>query len=221
MTTIEATIKVDVPLTQAYNQWTQLEDFSTFMHNVEDVNQLDETHNEWVVSVAGVERRYRTEVIQQQPDERIVWKSLDEPVHMGIAEFDELSPELTQVRVALDWEPGGVVESLGAMFGRDRAAVQSALEEFKEFIEGRHDATGMWRGTVNPNGEGAMSTMEQQPTSPGPDSTEVHEEETPETPVNPGPSHEPKHRQFDPETEEVLRAQQERRIDEWRGNQRV
>ena len=217
MTTVAQTITVDVPLSQAYNQWTQLEDFPTFIDPVDEVIQLDDKHNEWVISIGGVERRYQTEVIHQEPDARIVWTSLETPRHTGVVEFQERAPEQTEVTVALEWEPEGVIENVGAMFGRDSAAVDKALHNFKDFIEGRGDATGLWRGTITPEKEHAMS----QPTSPGPDSTEVHEPAQPERPVHPGPPKEPIHRELDPETEDALRAQQERHLDQWRGNQRV
>lgn len=42
MTTIEKSIDVEVPVTVAYNQWTQFEEFPQFMEGVEEVRQLDD-----------------------------------------------------------------------------------------------------------------------------------------------------------------------------------
>jgi hypothetical protein len=55
--TITESIEVDVPVSTAYNQWTQFEDFPLFMEGVEHVEQLDDTRLHWV---AKRRRRSRT-----------------------------------------------------------------------------------------------------------------------------------------------------------------
>ena len=42
MSTIEESIDIDVPIRTAYNQWTQFEEFPSFMEGVEEVTQEDE-----------------------------------------------------------------------------------------------------------------------------------------------------------------------------------
>jgi uncharacterized membrane protein len=41
-TKVEESVRVDVPVTTAYNQWTQFEDFPYFMGGVTEVRQLDD-----------------------------------------------------------------------------------------------------------------------------------------------------------------------------------
>jgi uncharacterized membrane protein len=53
MANIEKTIDVDVPVSTAYNQWTQFEDFPRFMEGVQEVRQLDDTRLHWVADVGG------------------------------------------------------------------------------------------------------------------------------------------------------------------------
>src|SRR5688572_25719439 len=48
MSRVEQSIEIDVPVRTAYNQWTQFEEFPTFMEGVESVTQLDDTHLRWV-----------------------------------------------------------------------------------------------------------------------------------------------------------------------------
>lgn len=40
---VQETIEIDVPLSTAYNQWTQFEEFPRFMESVEAVRQIDDT----------------------------------------------------------------------------------------------------------------------------------------------------------------------------------
>ena len=42
MPSIEEFIEVNVPLKTAYNQWTQFEEFPSFMEGVESVTQLED-----------------------------------------------------------------------------------------------------------------------------------------------------------------------------------
>ena len=54
MATIEQSIEVQVPVSTAYNQWTQFEEFPTFMEGVTNVEQIDDRHLHWVAEVGGV-----------------------------------------------------------------------------------------------------------------------------------------------------------------------
>jgi hypothetical protein len=51
--------------------------------------------------------------------------------------------------VQLDWEPEGLLESVGALVGAGSHAVKKDLKNFKEFIESRGAETGAWRGDVD------------------------------------------------------------------------
>ena len=46
MAQVIETIDVDVPVEQAYNQWTQFESFPHFLSFVESIQQQDATHNQ-------------------------------------------------------------------------------------------------------------------------------------------------------------------------------
>lgn len=50
------TVDVDVPVTTAYNQWTQFESFPQFMDGVDEVIQVDDTSTHWKISIGGVEQ---------------------------------------------------------------------------------------------------------------------------------------------------------------------
>lgn len=71
---VEETVNVAVPVRTAYNQWTQFESFPQFMSGVESVTQLTDTTNHWVTKVGGVRREFDTEIVDQEPDDRIAWR---------------------------------------------------------------------------------------------------------------------------------------------------
>ena len=148
MSTVTKSVDVDVPITTAYNQWTQFESFPEFMGGVDKVEQLDERRLHWQISVGGVHREFDAEITEQHPEERVAWKSTDGTTHAGVVTFHKLDDAKTRVTVQLDWEPDGTLEKAGSAVGVDDRQVSSDLDRFKSFIESRSQETGAWRGEV-------------------------------------------------------------------------
>jgi len=149
-------VDVRVPLRTAYNQWTQVESFPHFMSGVVAVQQLDERHTHWVTEVAGSRREFDAEIVEQLPDERIAWRSIDGDVrHSGMVMFEALADGGTRVTVDLAWEPDGLVQKAGGAIGMDSLQVKADLERFREFIEERGVETGQWRGRIPEPGSGS------------------------------------------------------------------
>ena len=152
MATVQESIEVNVPLSQAYNQWTQFEDFPQFMSGVDSVRQLDDTTVHFQTSIAGVKREYDARIALQEPDRLVTWESLDEPRNAGTVRFEPLGADQTKVTVELTWEPDSAAEKIGAAVGLDSRQVASDLKRFKKFIEERDVETGAWRGRVDAGG---------------------------------------------------------------------
>ncbi len=148
MTSIEESVEVGVPVSTAYNQWTQFEEFPQFMDGVESVTQLDDTHLRWVAQIAGKREEWEAEVTEQVPDQRIAWRSTTGVQQGGVVTFHRLDDERCRVTVQLDYEPQGMVEQLGSAVGADDRRVRADLERFKELIESRGIESGAWRGEV-------------------------------------------------------------------------
>ncbi|WP_448700713.1 SRPBCC family protein, partial [Streptomyces avidinii] len=65
MSQVKESIEVDVPVTTAYNQWTQFESFPEFMDGVQRIEQRTDTLTHWVTKIAGVEREFDAEITEQ------------------------------------------------------------------------------------------------------------------------------------------------------------
>jgi uncharacterized membrane protein len=148
VSTVTKSVDVDVPVETAYNQWTQFETFPEFLGGVEQIQQLDDRHTHWKVNIKGIKREFDAEITEQQPDQRVAWKSTDGTTHAGVVTFHKLAPEQTRVTVQLDWEPGNVLENAAEALNVDEHQVQSDLERFKKFIEQRGTESGAWRGEI-------------------------------------------------------------------------
>ena len=146
--TIEQTIDVNVPVHTAYNQWTQFEEFPSFMEGVESVTQLDDRHLRWVAEVGGETREWQAEIVAQEPDRRIAWRATDGKDNAGVVTFQPVDQATTRVEVQMQWEPEGLKEKAGSMVGMDDRRVKGDLERFKDMIEQRGVESGAWRGDV-------------------------------------------------------------------------
>ncbi len=144
----EKSIEVDVPVSTAYNQWTQFEEFPQFMDGVESVTQLDDTHLHWVAEIAGTRREWDAEIVDQEPDQRIAWRSLDGTGNAGVVTFQPVGDARTRITLDLDVEPEGLVEKIGDKLGFVSKQAEGDLKRFKELIESRGVETGAWRGEV-------------------------------------------------------------------------
>ncbi|MFE7814323.1 SRPBCC family protein [Streptomyces sp. NPDC057433] len=156
MSTVKEAVDVEVPVHTAYNQWTQFEEFPTFMEGVEEVRQLDDRHNHWVTSIGGVRREFDTEIVDQLRDDRITWRSVDgETRQRGSVRFERLDETRTRVELTMEIEPSGVAEKGADMLGVVDRRVKGDLHRFKDFIEGGGGETGAWRGRIRPENPGS------------------------------------------------------------------
>ncbi|MFL6127809.1 MAG: SRPBCC family protein [Mycobacteriales bacterium] len=149
MSTVEKSIDVDVPVSTAYNQWTQFESFPEFMEGVDRVDQTSDTMTHWVTSIGGVSREFDAQITEQHPDERIAWTSVDGPKQAGVVTFHRLDDVSTRVMLQMDFEPEGLAENVGDKLGFVSRRAAGDLERFKKFIESRGLETGAWRGNVD------------------------------------------------------------------------
>ena len=148
MSAVEESIEVGVPVSTAYNQWTQFEEFPRFMEGVESVRQMDDTRSHWVTEIAGQRREFDARITEQHPDERIAWTSVDGPKQAGVVTFHRLDENTSRVMLQMDFEPEGVVETAGDKLGLVGRRIEGDLKRFKSFIESRGTEEGGWRGTV-------------------------------------------------------------------------
>jgi uncharacterized membrane protein len=150
MPKIEDSIEVQVPVRRAYNQWTQFEEFPKFMEGIQSVQQLDDTHVQWVAEIGGKSRQWTAEITEQQPDKKVAWKTVDGEVkNDGDVSFEEIAGGQTRVNVEMDVESGSTAENVaGDLLDVVKRQVHGDLERFKQLIENRDEETGAWRGEV-------------------------------------------------------------------------
>lgn len=148
MATIEKSIDVHVPVSTAYDQWTQFEKFPEFMEGVKEVRQLDDTHLRWVAEIGGTVEEWDAEITEQHPDHRIAWRSTGGRENAGVVTFHRIDDDTTRIMLQMDWEPEGLKEKAGSALGIDERRIDGDLDRFREMIEARGVASGGWRGEI-------------------------------------------------------------------------
>lgn len=148
-TKVQKSVVVNAPLSTVYNQWTQFEEFPRFMNGVEQVTQLADDRLEWVAEIAGVRRQWIAKILEQVPDHKVAWAAVEGATNAGAVTFEEVGPTRTEVHLALEYEPEGLLENLGDKLKIVEKQAEGDLERFRDFIESEVRATGAWRGSIN------------------------------------------------------------------------
>ena len=143
-----------MPISVAYNQWTQFQDFSNFMKKVDGVNQEDEVKLNFKAQVFWSHRTWEATILEQVPDEKIVWRSKGAKGHVdGAVTFHELAPNLTRILVVLEYYPQGLFERTGNIWRAQGRRARLELKHFRrhvmtEVIQDPDSVEG-WRGVIH------------------------------------------------------------------------
>ncbi|MCF1594399.1 SRPBCC family protein [Streptomyces muensis] len=147
--TIIEDIDVGVPVREAYDQWTQFQEFDRFAKGVVGIEQQDDTTARWHVKVGKSNRHFRSTITEQVPDERIAWTSSgDKATTQGVVTFHPLTDNLTKVLLVLRYFPHGPVERVGSWVRAQGRRARLDLKLFRTFVMMRGEATGGWRGEI-------------------------------------------------------------------------
>lgn len=154
VTNIVESIDVGVPVKLAYDQWTQFTDFPSFMKKVENVEQEEEEKLTWRAQVLWSHRTWESTILEQVPDEKIIWRSRGDKGYVdGAVTFHELAPNLTRILVTLEYYPKGFFEHVGNLWRAQGRRMRLELKHFQrhvmtEVLLHPEDVKG-WRGVIS------------------------------------------------------------------------
>ncbi|KPI34255.1 cyclase/dehydrase [Actinobacteria bacterium OV450] len=148
--TIVEDIDVGVPVREAYDQWTQFQEFSRFAKGVVSVETADDTTTNWKVKVAKSTRSWQANVTEQIPDERIAWTTQGaKGTVRGVVTFHRLTDDLTRVLLVLEYFPKGLFEKTGNLWRAQGRRARLDLKLYRKFLMLRGEATDGWRGEIH------------------------------------------------------------------------
>jgi uncharacterized membrane protein len=147
-------LDLPVPRAVAYRAWTQFEEFPSFMKKVENVEQQEDQTVEWKAQIFWFHRSWTAEIVDQVPNQRIVWRSKGEKGYVdGAVTFHELTPDLTRMMVNLEYYPQGFVERTGNLWRAQGRRARLELKFFRRYITSevllRQDEVEGWSGEIH------------------------------------------------------------------------
>ncbi|WP_430951277.1 SRPBCC family protein [Rhodococcus sp. 24CO] len=184
LTNIIESIDVGVPIELAYNQWTQFTDFPSFMKKVERVEQESDEKLEWKAQVFLSHRTWESTILEQVPDERIVWRSKGAKGYVdGAVTFHEVTPDLTRILVILEYQPKGFFEKTGNLWRAPGRRARLELKHFQRHVMTQailhpDDIEG-WRGEIR-DGQVVEAEEDETQLDEGEETDETDEYEEPE-----------------------------------------
>ncbi|WP_225849726.1 SRPBCC family protein [Streptomyces sp. HPF1205] len=156
-TVILESVDIGVPVREAYDQWTQFQEFSGFAKGVRGVSTSDDTTSDWKFKIFWSSRSWRAQVTEQVPDRRIAWTAEGaKGTAGGVVTFHPLGENLTRVLLLIEYHPKGLFEKTGNIWRAQGRRARLDLKHFARFVTVRGEATGGWRGEIQ-DGEVVVS----------------------------------------------------------------
>lgn len=139
---VERTITIARTPAEIYGFWKNLENLPRIFEHVQSVSEIDERRSHWVVDgPAGRRVAWTAQIVTDKPNELISWESLPgaEVQNAGSVRFEPLGSGLTEVKVALQYQPpaGVVGAAIAKLFGEaPDQQLDDDLGRLKQLIEG-------------------------------------------------------------------------------------
>src|SRR4051794_37903106 len=123
------------------------------MKKVESVEAQDENKITFKAQIFLSHRTWEATILEQIPDERIVWRSKGQKGHVdGAVTFHEIGPDLTRILVVLEYYPQGLFEKTGNIWEAQGRRARAELRHFRRHVMTRSilhpDEIEGWRGTI-------------------------------------------------------------------------
>jgi uncharacterized membrane protein len=139
---VEGSVIVEAPVSRVYEYWSNLENLSNFMTNIEEVRSTGPGMTHWVVKgPLGAKMEFDAQTTQEEENRALGWNTIDGNVQTsGQVRFQDIGPERCRVEVTLNYAdpPGGRIGEVGSRFvANPQAMMDQDLQYFKDIMEGR------------------------------------------------------------------------------------
>ncbi|MFD5747494.1 SRPBCC family protein [Streptomyces sp. NPDC127033] len=149
VTNIVEVLDVGVPLRTAYDHWTAYDKFAGFTKGVGNVSKDDDTTSDWMTKVGPSTRSFEATILEQVPDDRIVWTSEgSKGTTQGAVSFHELAPNLTRIVLVVEYSPSGFFEKTGNIWRAQGRRLRLDFKNFQRYVTLTDEEPEAWRGEI-------------------------------------------------------------------------
>jgi uncharacterized membrane protein len=137
---VHESIEVQAPLQDVFSYWSNFENFSGFMSNVEEVKMTGQDTSHWKVKgPLGKTVQFDAKTTEMDPARGIGWNTVGGDVSTsGEARFEEIEPGRTRVDVTMNYSdpPGGAVgEAVANLISNPERNLKEDLQNFAKIVE--------------------------------------------------------------------------------------
>jgi uncharacterized membrane protein len=138
---IQKTIRVNAPLEQVWELWSNFENFPRFMTHLREVRRTYKNRSHWVAAgPAGIPVEWDAVVTEWVPNESIAWSSVEGSMvdTAGRVSFTPMPDDTIQIDVRMSYNPpgGAIGHAVAALFGADpRRAMDEDMVRLKSLLE--------------------------------------------------------------------------------------
>jgi len=137
---VQESVEVQAPAADVFSYWSNFENFSTFMSNVEEVRMTGGDTSHWKVKgPLGKSVQFEARTTQMDPGRGIGWNTIEGDVMTsGEARFEEVAPGRTRIDVTMNYSdpPGGAVgEAVANVLSNPERNLKEDLQNFAKIVE--------------------------------------------------------------------------------------
>jgi len=137
---VHETIEVEAPVDEIFRYWSNFENFSNFMSNVEEVRMSAQDTSHWrVKGPLGKSVEFDAKTTEMDPHRGIGWNTVDgEVMTSGEVRFEETTPGRARVEVTMNYAdpPGGAVgETVANILSNPERNLKEDLQNFAGIVE--------------------------------------------------------------------------------------
>ncbi|MCP9949892.1 SRPBCC family protein [Actinomadura madurae] len=153
VTNIIEQFDVGLPRRVAYDQWTQFADYPSFTKKVESVEQESDEKINWRAQIFLSHRTWESTIMEQVPDERIVWRSKGPKGYVdGSVTFHELAPTMTRILLVAEYHPDGFFEKTANLWRAQGRRLRLDFKHIKRHMMTqtllKQEEVEGWRGEI-------------------------------------------------------------------------
>jgi len=135
---VQESVEVQAPAADVFSYWSNFENFSTFMSNVEEVRMTGGDTSHWKVKgPLGKSVQFEARTTQMDPGRGIGWNTIEGDVMTsGEARFEEVAPGRTRINVTMNYsDPPGVGEAVANVLSNPERNLKEDLQNFAKIVE--------------------------------------------------------------------------------------
>ena len=137
---VHESVEVQAPVGDVFAYWSNFENFSNFMQNIEEVRMTGEDTSHWrVKGPLGKSVEFDARTTEMDPNRGIGWNTIDGDVMTsGEVRFEEILPDRTRVEVTMNYSdpPGGKVgEAVADILSNPEKNMRQDLQNFARIVE--------------------------------------------------------------------------------------